>query len=160
MIGAFVIVAGGLFGWYYFTGKSVIPTQQTSGSTFLEETTVPTVEVGQPQNASSAGNETGIVGTEKGGVVSGTTVAFTDTGFVPVKITVKKGTTVTFVNQSSGGMWVASDVHPTHQLLFGFDEKKSSANGSSYSYTFVKVGTWTYHNHMQPTQTGSVIVTE
>jgi hypothetical protein len=57
-------------------------------------------------------------------------------------------------------MWVASAVHPTHLLLPGFDELKSTGKGGTYEYTFVKVGTWQYHNHVNPSDTGSVVVTE
>jgi hypothetical protein len=57
-------------------------------------------------------------------------------------------------------MWVASAVHPTHQLLPGFDQLASVAKGGTYEYSFAKVGTWKYHNHMKPTDFGGVVVTE
>src|SRR3989344_267954 len=44
----------------------------------------------------------------------GVTVIYTDQGFSPLSVTVPLGTTVTFVNQSGGSMWVASAMHPTH----------------------------------------------
>jgi len=97
---------------------------------------------------------------EKGGVPARVVVTFTDSGFSPKTVTVSSGSTVAFMNESTGGMWVASDVHPTHQLLPGFDAQKSVAKGGSYEYTFTKVGTWTYHNHVAPTQTGTVVVTK
>ena len=97
---------------------------------------------------------------EKGGVAARVVVTFTDSGFSPKSVTVSSGSTVAFMNESTGGMWVASDVHPTHQLLPGFDAQKSVAKGGSYEYTFTKVGTWTYHNHVAPTQTGTVVVTK
>lgn len=87
-------------------------------------------------------------------------VAYAENGFTPKEVTAKKGTTVTFTNDSSGGMWVASAVHPTHQLLPGFDQLKSVTKGGTYEYQFVKVGTWKYHNHVKATDFGTVIVTE
>jgi len=87
-------------------------------------------------------------------------VEYTDSGFTPVSISVEKGTTVTFVNRSSGGMWVASDVHPTHQILPSFDQLRSVLNGGTYEYTFEEVGTWKYHNHVAPSDRGAVVVTE
>jgi hypothetical protein len=30
----------------------------------------------------------------------------------------------------------------------------------AYEYTFVKVGTWHYHNHVNPADAGAVVVTE
>ncbi|MBI4062315.1 cupredoxin domain-containing protein [Candidatus Gottesmanbacteria bacterium] len=99
---------------------------------------------------------------EKGGVaaVAESTAQYTDSGFMPNTITVKQGTTVRFTNQSSRGMWVASAVHPTHQLLPGFDQLKSVEKGGTYEYTFAKVGTWKYHNHVNATDTGTVVVTQ
>ena len=79
------------------------------------------------------------------------TIAYTDTGFSPQSITVKPGTTVTFVNQSSTDMWIASAVHPTHLELPGFDQLKGGPKGSTYSFTFEDVGTWRFHDHLNPT---------
>ena len=86
-------------------------------------------------------------------------VTYTDTGFAPSPTAVAVGSTVTFVNESTKSMWVASAVHPTHSLLPGFDQLKSVGKGESYEYTFTKVGTWKYHNHVTPSDTGSVVVT-
>lgn len=81
--------------------------------------------------------------------------------FIPEVITIKKGTVVVFVNKSKGEMSVASNPHPTHTDLPGFDQFKSADKGKkTYTYTFVKVGTWGYHNHLNPPVTGKVIVTE
>jgi len=86
------------------------------------------------------------------------TVAYNDQGFTPAVLTVKAGTAVTFVNQSSGTMWVASNPHPTHTDLPGFDEHTAVPNGGTYTYTFVKAGTWGYHNHVNPSDGGTVVV--
>lgn len=85
-------------------------------------------------------------------------VTYTDSGFSPQTITVKKGGTVTFINQSSGGMWVASNPHPTHTDYPAFDEKASVGSGGSWSFTFDQVGSWGYHNHRNPSNLGTVIV--
>lgn len=86
------------------------------------------------------------------------TVRYTDAGFVPESVTVTAGSTVTFVNESSSGMWVASAMHPTHSLLPGFDALQSFVRGGTYEYMFTKVGTWKYHNHVNPTAVGTIIV--
>ncbi len=57
-------------------------------------------------------------------------------------------------------MWTASAPHPQHTNYAGFDQLKSVPNGGTYEFTFTKVGTWKYHNHVAPTFTGSVTVTE
>lgn len=104
---------------------------------------------------------------------AGVTVVYTDQGFSPSSVTVPPGTAVTFVNQSTGGMWVASAMHPTHTVYSGtslsqhcpdttnstFDECAAAAPGSSFSFTFDKEGTWKYHDHADASQTGVVIVT-
>lgn len=84
-----------------------------------------------------------------------------DSGFSPASVTVKKGTAVKFINKSSTPMSVASDPHPTHTNYPEFDQYKSTFKGKSeYDFTFEKVGTWGYHNHLNPSQTGTVMVTE
>lgn len=155
--GLLILVAGVFAGWYVFGGNP--PSYDTlMGKSSVKETITPTSRLGQ--------NDTNPVGTlegesmEKGGAQARGVVTYTDTGFAPKPLTVKKGTTVTFVNESSRGMWVASAAHPTHQLLPGFDQLSQVAKGGSYEYTFIKVGTWTYHNHISTSDTGSVVVTE
>ncbi|OGG24160.1 hypothetical protein A3A79_03135 [Candidatus Gottesmanbacteria bacterium RIFCSPLOWO2_01_FULL_43_11b] len=135
LIGLVVLLIGIGAGWFVFGGKtetpeSAMPVPGTTGVTEM------------------------VVNEEQ------STVTYTDTGYSPKEITVKQGTTVTFVNQSSGGMWTASAIHPTHQLLPGFDQLESVSKGGMYEYTFEKVGTWKYHNHVKATDTGTVVVTE
>lgn len=96
---------------------------------------------------------------EKGeGTTQTAFVRATDNGYEPESISVKAGTKITFTNESTELVWTASDVHPTHQLLPGFDALKGVPNGESYSYVFTKEGTWSYHNHLNPGHGGEVIV--
>jgi plastocyanin len=88
------------------------------------------------------------------------TVVYDDSGFTPKAITVKVGTAVTWKNNGTKMMWMASAVHPTHQELPGFDQLEATGNGTSYSYNFTKQGTWKYHNHVAPGDTGTVVVEE
>lgn len=88
-------------------------------------------------------------------------VEYLAAGFSPASVTVKKGTTIKFVNNSGGPMSVASNPHPTHTDYSSFDQWKSDAKGQAeYDFTFAKVGTWGYHNHAKASDTGTVIVTE
>ena len=98
------------------------------------------------------------IATTGGEVMSKVSVEYTDSGFTPKSVTVKVGETVTFVNKSKKGMWVASAVHPTHQEYPEFDQKTSVKNGESYSFTFTKPGSWKYHNHVGPSDGGTVVV--
>lgn len=93
-----------------------------------------------------------------GGAQTQATVSITDTGFVPTTLTVPAGTTVKFVNNGQGSHWPASDPHPVHNGLAGFDALGALATGDSYSFTFAKVGSWGYHDHLRPEVKGTVIV--
>ena len=86
------------------------------------------------------------------------TVEYSGQGFSPNSITVKSGTTVTWVNKGSDSMWVASDPHPVHTNLSEFDALKGVPPRGSYSYTFTKIEKWGYHNHLDPNKTGEVVV--
>lgn len=86
------------------------------------------------------------------------TVTYTDSGFSPSTLTVKKGDTVTFKNNASDDMWVASNPHPTHTDYPGFDVKRKMAPGEIYQFTFTKTGSWGYHNHTNPSERGTIVV--
>ena len=86
------------------------------------------------------------------------TITYTDSGFSPSAITINKGDTVKFVNQSSGAMWVASAPHPQHTDYAAFDEKQGVSKGGTYSFTFDRVGVHKFHNHLNSSRFGSVTV--
>ena len=97
------------------------------------------------------------------------TVTYSDSGFSPSTVTIKRGQTVEFKNESSRDFWPASAVHPTHTVYpeksssdcFGssFDACGKIATGSSWSFTFNSVGEWRYHDHVSANRTGTVVVT-
>ncbi len=92
-----------------------------------------------------------------GTMAKGETVSLTSSGFNPQSLTVKAGTTVTWVNNSGGPATVNSDDHPTHQKYPMLNLGKFEA-GSSLQLKFDKPGTYTYHNHLNPSQKGTVVV--
>lgn len=107
----------------------------------------------------------------KDGAPQGVTVRYTADGFVPSTITVKKGTAVTFVNETTDEMWVASDEHPTHTGYDGTNKDDHCAQsinspfdqcgvGQAFTFSFEKAGTWSYHNHREDDDHGTVIVTQ
>lgn len=93
-------------------------------------------------------------------------ITFTDSGYGPTPLTVKKGTTITFKNNSAGQMWPASAMHPTHAVYpttggcigSTFDACQGIEPSGSWSFTFGVVGSWKYHDHLNPTRTGMVVV--
>ena len=103
------------------------------------------------------------------------TIERKDTGFVPQMITVKKGSTVNFVNKTSGGQtWPASAKHPTHTVYPGsniekcgtpeeegiFDACSGMNPGENFSFTFNEAGEWGFHDHLDATKSGKIIVTD
>lgn len=88
-------------------------------------------------------------------------VIYDANGFSPNTITIKKGDTVIFQNKTGKPASVASGAHPTHLLYPEFDQYKTDQRGKDeFRFTFEKVGTWKYHDHLNANMTGTVIVTE
>ncbi len=85
-------------------------------------------------------------------------VSITSNGFEPSSITVRNGGTVTWKNDDTRTRQPAVDPHPAHSNLPGFDAVGGVQPGRTYSYTFTKSGTWTYHDHLMPIYTGTVVV--
>ncbi|MDO8620623.1 MAG: cupredoxin domain-containing protein [bacterium] len=86
-------------------------------------------------------------------------VNYTSTGFAPKTITVKKGETVVFENKTGKSASVASNDHPTHLIYPEFDQYKTDQRGKNeFKFTFTKVGSWSYHDHLNSNMTGTVIV--
>lgn len=112
--------------------------------------------------------------TDGSGTASGSTetvsVMYTAQGFSPAAVTIKKGDTIRFVNESGDSMWVASAQHPTHTVYSGTSLSEhcgSGANndafdqcgaGDEYLFTFDKTGEWKYHDHLHASKFGSVTV--
>lgn len=79
-------------------------------------------------------------------------------GFEPQTVTIHAGQAIVFQNHSKNPIWPASDFHPTHTLYPEFDPKGPVAPGASWRFVFGKTGTWTYHDHLDETIKGTVIV--
>lgn len=86
-----------------------------------------------------------------------TTVTLMQSGFEPATITVKAGTKVVWGNKSGVAATVDSAGHPTH-LTYPPLNLGEFSDGSQVSLVFDKAGTYKYHNHLNPSQTGTVIV--
>jgi plastocyanin len=139
-----IVLLGG--GFFLMKGNST--TQQTPSTQTTQKNSQPSSMKAQPTNAISGSAE------------GANAVNYTANGFEPNSITIKAGQSVTWTNKDSDEVWVASNPHPTHTDYPGFDELKSMATGQTYSFTFTKVGQWGYHNHLNPSQHGTVVVTQ
>lgn len=88
------------------------------------------------------------------------TVRYTNKGFEPATIEIPVGTMVQFINDSDDNMWVASNEHPGHGILPTFDQFGFGKKGSTYTYTFDKIGTWPFHDHINLEREGIIKVIE
>ncbi len=85
------------------------------------------------------------------------TITYDGSNFSPSTATVKSGGTVTVKNTSLSVIQFNSDPHPSH----GDDTELNIGTinpGSSQTITVTTVGTHGYHNHLDPTQTGTLVV--
>ena len=85
------------------------------------------------------------------------TVNLTSSGFDPKTATVKAGTRVIWLNKSGAAATVNSAVHPTHQAYPPLNLGEFP-NGSSVQLVFDKPGKYGYHDHLNPSRTGTVVV--
>jgi plastocyanin len=94
-------------------------------------------------------------------------VSYTGRGFEPATLTVKKGETVRFTNNSSEGLWVAATgssgaVYPAGTGnecgQSAFDSCKVLKSGEFWEFTFTTAGTWGYKNNSDTKMTGTITV--
>lgn len=161
IIALIIILAGGW--WWYSTQYAPAPaTTDGTAGTQLEGT--------PEQNNGMVGGDASVdVGI--GDASTRVEVHYTANGFNPKSVTVAQGTAVTFINDTSGPMWVAADEHPTHTQYDGSDRATHCSGsysgatpfdqcqtGSSYTFVFGKTGTFDYHNHSAAQFEGVVVV--
>lgn len=157
IIAIIIILAGG---WWYFSQAPVTPA-----------TTSTTAVVNSGDNGAAADTSGADASASTSAQATGPTIHFTATGFAPKDVTIQVGQKVTFVNDTAGGMWVASDAHPTHTDFDGTDRATHCSGtytgptpfdqcqpGSTYTFVFTKAGTFAFHNHMAAQYEGTVTV--
>ncbi len=147
-----------LAGWLLFSGQPASAPEQIEDTVALED---------QTDSSALSDATTG----EGSRVISipapvAPVITYIDTGYTPNVLRVARGTTVTFQNGHTVGMWTASDAHPTHGnypatggcISSTFDSCRAVPAGESWSFTFDLPGTWTYHNHVRSSDHGTIIV--
>jgi len=84
-------------------------------------------------------------------------ISITDQGFSPQEVTITRGTRIIWKNNSSGLATVDSDPHPQHTSFppLNIGEIKT---GDSVRLIFTQPGIYTYHNHLNPSQAGTIRV--
>lgn len=154
----FVIIIILITGIYFVIRK---PSTQPAQSTDTREQSSEQAQIKDLSGKNVQNNTESATNTEQTSSAEKTSkivVNYTDNGFNPSSLEIKKDQTVQFVNQSSDGMWVASGPHPAHTNYPEFDAKKNIPSGEIYEFTFAKVGEWKYHNHVSSGKFGSVTV--
>lgn len=85
------------------------------------------------------------------------TITLTSVGFSLQSLIIKAGATITWINKSGVDAIVNSSPHPSHTdyppLNLGI-----FPDGGMLSLTFDKAGTYKYHNHLSPSQAGTIVV--
>lgn len=92
-------------------------------------------------------------------VVSEGQVRINSNGFMPQTIKIKKGEMVTWTNQDNKTHQLAADPHPTHTSLTGLESDPLFLN-DSYTFIFEESGTYSYHDHFNPTKLRGTVMVE
>ena len=78
------------------------------------------------------------------------TVTIQNSSFIPATMNVTVGTTVMWINKANATQDVVSDN--------GLFNSGNLTNGMSYNYTFNQSGTYPYHSSINPSMTGTIVV--
>lgn len=85
-------------------------------------------------------------------------VVYDGKAYAPSQMTIKNGDVVIFKNESDEDFWPASGPHPTHTVYPEFDPRKPVAAGQTWKFKFTRVGSWSYHDHLNPSAFGKITV--
>src|SRR5260221_1885636 len=146
LYGIIAIVVYGLLYYFVFSKKGYNNTQtgqyQSPSPTAIQQVISPTVAQTTPSLSPMQHQNA---------------VTLTPNSFSPATLTITVAQTVTWTNKSATAATVNSNPHPTHTdyppLNLG-----SFSDGASLSLSFPKAGTYGYHNHLNPSETGMIVV--
>lgn len=139
-----IVIALLLLGGWSFISSQKPPVPQTPS---VSQTPV-------PQPTSQATDEAEISSEE---VDEALLVEITSKGFDPKEIKIKAGQTVTWMNTDTAVHTVNSAIHPTHQVYPRLNLDNIQP-GAKKSLSFPDTGTYKYHDHLNPSLTGSITV--
>ena len=163
---AIIVVAVLGVGYWWWQGQNTGSNETVSESEMMENDS-------SVQGAIEDGAmmEDGMINDTGASAPMSAAVSYNGASFSPAKVTIKRGGTVTWTNDGETSMWVASAQHPTHAVYAGTNLQQHCATeandsfdqcrgGDVYSFTFDKVGTWNFHDHLHTNVFGSVEVVE
>jgi hypothetical protein len=87
-------------------------------------------------------------------------VELSEDGFEPKEITINRGDIIKFITSLEKPFWPASNLHPSHTIYSEFDPREPIELDESWSFKFMKSGTWKYHDHLAPIYKGEIIILE
>lgn len=122
-----------------------------AGTPNSSQSTTPTDDSGEKEQ--TTGNDS----SSTAGEAPAVTIMYNGSSFQPNSGTLKAGQTVKVVNQSNQPLDFDSDPHPVHT-----DNRELNAGdiapGESKTFKITQKGTWGYHNHLNASQRGSLMV--
>lgn len=124
-----IILLALLLGGLFVRGKTSQKVKNTP--------TVPTTQPANPQNTATSSPD-----------VSRVEINYTDKGFNPPEVTVKKGTIIVFFNKAAKGSMLV-EATPSSAFV-------QPSTGDVYSFIPNAAGTWNYRNRLNPTATGTI----
>ena len=89
------------------------------------------------------------------------TVTYTNTGFTPFSVTLKKGGTLIWKNDANDQVQIGVNPHPVHtgnRAITNGEFTLDLNPGGTKTLTINDTGTFSYHNHLDPTESGTIIV--
>ena len=140
-----VLLVGG--GAYALTRKDTPAKTPTTDTTQTTPDTTESTDSSTPDTTTPDTTET----------ETATVITYSNNGFSPASVTVKMGSKITIKNSSSHTVQFNSNDHPTHTKNSEYNVGAIAA-GSSAEITVTKTGTWGYHNHLDDSETGTIIV--
>lgn len=174
---AVLLIALIALGFYFYdqNNKQVLaPSNETGTQTSEENTTPPPANPVTPPAApttttpSASPSPTG--GTSQGTYSDGSEaegmapdilvkeVVYDGRSYTPKSTNIKVGDIIIFRNNSDSDFWPASGPHPSHTNYPEFDPKVKIAAGGKWQFTFTKAGTWSFHDHLNPSASGTIVV--
>ena len=163
-----------LAGIYFFTKDDtrIAETPQNTNSELNDTTPAQDIIDDEPPTPSAEGDASVIVNEDQGEIQGSTlsknvtlpkesatwTVSYSSNGFFPSTLTIKKGDSVRFVNNSDDEVSIKSEPNPEYPNMATFESTAAYGSDGIFSYTFKDTGEWRYKNINNQSLAGTIVV--
>jgi plastocyanin len=151
-IGIAVVVLA-ILGVMFFGNRSAVAPGAPEGSTTEVGTTTTEYVPGAVSSIKKTATPSAATMTKSGAYI----VSYTTSGFNPVAITLKRGKSVHFVNNSNKAMRISA-VDQNSQVFHELSQEQSVGRGGTYDFTFLTAGNWYYMNRNNSADRGTIVV--